>query len=309
MRCDFQAHGLSTIQFQCDHYAITRFFLLQHAFIFYPLFFFLTFVVQSQLYVRSFVRSFVCSLYITCRLISFIVARKQYCLMIADTRSMETFATEHNSLKKQLVTTTCVQVHIFFLYLHCSSSAPLLSWLLTTLPPLLFSLYSSSSSLLFACRSLGSVAFRFPLHRHTTVADVGKWNLSAVFMCVSNCVSVIRRKEILWKNIRTNSGHIHWTMSSFLLVLWELFVHLVYYYLLHFLRHMNISPAHCLSCSLLHLLCRSIDVYRLHERGKGTLAHAHLGFRASFQQFYTVQMMASTTIKLMTLRSMTKSCC
>lgn len=193
----------------------------------------------------------------------------------------------------------------FFLYLHCSSSAPLLSWLLTTLPPLLFSLYSSSSSLLFACRSLGSVAFRFPLHRHTTVADVGKWNLSAVFMCVSNCVSVIRRKEILWKNIRTNSGHIQWTMSSFLLVLWELFVHLVNYYLLHFLRHMNISPAHCLSRSLLHLLCRSFDVYRLDERGKG----AHFGFRASLQQFYTVQMMASTTIKLMTLRSMTKSCC
>lgn len=27
---------------------------------------------------------------------------------------METLATEHTTLKKQLVTTTCVQVHIFF---------------------------------------------------------------------------------------------------------------------------------------------------------------------------------------------------
>lgn len=52
----------------------------------------------------------------TCFSESFIVSRKQYCVMIADTCSMQTFA-EHNSLKQQLVTTTtCVQVHVFFLY-------------------------------------------------------------------------------------------------------------------------------------------------------------------------------------------------
>lgn len=112
------AHCSGTIQFQLSH-------TITHS----RLFFF-----QTMLFFSIYCSFCVCAwpmcsfdgwlaVLLTCFSESFIVSRQQYCLMITDTCSMQTFA-QHNSLKKQLVTnttatstTTCVQVHAFSLLL------------------------------------------------------------------------------------------------------------------------------------------------------------------------------------------------
>lgn len=81
--------------------------------------------VQAQFNFRSLVLScFTFFLRCRTRCLYFIVARKQYCLMIEATRSMQTLLAGQ-SLQKQLVTTTCVQVHVFLLTHGFSISFPL----------------------------------------------------------------------------------------------------------------------------------------------------------------------------------------
>lgn len=151
--------------------------------------------------------------------VCFIGARKQYCLMIAATRSMQTF-TEHSVEKAIGHHDMCPSSCAFF---FC-----LLQLATLSAPP-----YHSTLSRwenVFMCSFVHTFAALTQL-THSTV-----WFWAAAvgfFMCVPNCMMVTRRIVVLHKNQRTND-RIHSTMSLFLLVLWELFAHLVYYYLWHF---------------------------------------------------------------------------